>query len=154
MNNIFNTSFEVSLRILIILNTVQTRLSIDRITDLDFIAIYGKDFGVSEYNLHGDNDYRFSEYTSKREIVSQALKELVLGGYIIPHCNKSGFNYSISRSGTMFCESLNDKYAEDFIEIVKSAREKANYYVSRKPEDISKLKKLMLMLATKVNINQ
>ena len=119
MNNIFNTSFEVSLRILIILNTVQTRLSIDRITDLDFIAIYGKDFGVSEYNLHGDNDYRFSEYTSKREIVSQALKELVLGGYIIPHCNKSGFNYSISRSGTMFCESLNDKYAEDFTNIVK-----------------------------------
>ena len=69
--------------------------------------------------MHGDNDYRFSEYTSKREIVSQALKELVLGGYIIPHCNKSGFNYSISRSGTMFCESLNDKYAEDFTNIVK-----------------------------------
>lgn len=121
MNNIFNTSFEVSLRILIIVNTVQTRLSIDRITDLDFIAIYGKDFGVSEYNLHGDNDYRFSEYTSKREIVSQAIKELVLRGYITPHCNKSGFNYSISKEGVAFCESLNDKYAEDFIEIVKKA---------------------------------
>ena len=119
MNNIFNTSFEVSLRILIILNTVQTRLSIDRITALDFISIYGKDFGSSEYNLHGDNDYRFSEYTSKRKIVSQALKELILRGYIIPHCNKSGFNYSISRSGTMFCRSLNDKYAEDFTDIVK-----------------------------------
>ena len=119
MNNIFNTSFEVSLRILIIVNTVQTRLSIDRITDLDFIAIYGKDFGVSEYNLHGDNDYRFSEYTSKREIVSQAIKELVLRGYITPHCNKSGFNYSISKEGVAFCESLNDKYAEDFTDIVK-----------------------------------
>ncbi len=68
MNNIFNTSFEVSLRILIILNTVQTRLSIDRITALDFIAIYGKDFGVSEYNLHGDNDYRFSEYRLYAEL--------------------------------------------------------------------------------------
>ena len=127
MNNIFNTSFEVSLRILIILNTVQTRLSIDRITDLDFIAIYGKDFGVSEYNLHGDNDYRFSEYTSKREIVSQAIKELVLRGYITPHCNKSGFNYSISKEGVAFCESLNDKYAEDFIEIVKKARNTETY---------------------------
>jgi hypothetical protein len=84
VNGVFNTSFEVSLRMLIILNTVQTRLSIDRITALDFIAIYGKDFGVSEYNLHGDNDYRFSEYTSKREIVSQAIKELVLRGYITP----------------------------------------------------------------------
>lgn len=119
MSEIFNSSLEISLRMLIILNTVQSRLSVDRITALDFISIYGKDFGVSEYNLHGDNDYRFSEYTSKREIVSQALKELVLGGYIIPHCNKSGFNYSISRSGTMFCESLNDKYAEDFTNIVK-----------------------------------
>lgn len=119
MNEIFNSSLEISLRMLIILNTVRSRLSVDRIAALDFISIYGKDFGVSEYNLHGDNDYRFSEYTSKREIVSQALKKLVLGGYIIPHCNKSGFNYSISRSGTMFCESLNDKYAEDFTNIVK-----------------------------------
>ena len=119
MSEIFNSSLEISLRMLLILNTVQSRLSVDRIAALDFISIYGKDFGVSEYNLHGDNDYRFSEYTSKREIVSQALKKLVLGGYIIPHCNKSGFNYSISRSGTMFCESLNDKYAEDFTNIVK-----------------------------------
>ena len=119
MSEIFNSSLEISLRMLIILNTVRSRLSVDRIAALDFISIYGKDFGVSEYNLHGDNDYRFSEYTSKREIVSQALKKLVLGGYIIPHCNKSGFNYSISRSGTMVCESLNDKYAEDFTNIVK-----------------------------------
>lgn len=132
MNDVFNTSFEVSLRMLIILNTVQTRLSIDRITALDFIAIYGKDFGVSEYNLHGDNDYRFSEYTSKREIVSQAIKELVLRGYITPHCNKSGFNYSISKNGRTFCESLNDKYAEDFTEIVKRANTLFLEYSDRK----------------------
>lgn len=132
MTDVFNTSFEVSLRILIILNTVQTRLSIDRITALDFIAIYGKDFGVSEYNLHGDNDYRFSEYTSKREIVSQAIKELVLRGYITPHCNKSGFNYSVSKNGTIFCESLNDKYAEDFTAIVKKANTLFLEYSDRK----------------------
>ena len=28
---------------------------------------------------------------------------------------------SISKEGVAFCESLNDKYAEDFIEIVKKA---------------------------------
>ena len=38
MNNIFNTPFEVSLRILIILNTVKNRVSIERITALDFIS--------------------------------------------------------------------------------------------------------------------
>lgn len=132
MNDIFNSSFEVSLRMLIIFNTVQSRLSIDRITALDFIAIYGKDFGVSEYNLHGDNDYRFSEYASKRKIVSQAIKELVLRGYITPHCNKRGFNYSISKNGTMFCESLNDKYAEDFTDIVEKANLQFLEYSDRK----------------------
>ena len=132
MNDVFNSSFEVSLRILIILSTAQSRLSIDRITALDFIAIYGKDFGASKYNLHGDNDYRFSEYTSKREIVSQAIKELVLSGYITPHCNKSGFNYSISKNGTTFCESLNDKYAEDFTGIVKNANAIFRDYSDRK----------------------
>ena len=55
MKEVFNTSFEVSLRILIILNIVKIRLSIDRISALDFISIYGKDFGVSKYNLHGNN---------------------------------------------------------------------------------------------------
>lgn len=132
MNDVFNSSFEVSLRMLIILNTVSGRLSIERITALDFIAIYGKDFGVSEYNLHGDNDYRFSEYTAKRKIVSQALKELVLRGYITPHCNKSGFNYSISKIGKMFCEALNDRYAEDFTDIVKKTNLQFLGYSDRK----------------------
>ena len=48
MKDIFNTTFEVSLRILIVLNVTQTRLSIDRVSAMDFMAIYGKDFGVSE----------------------------------------------------------------------------------------------------------
>lgn len=132
MSEVFNSSFEISLRMLIILNTVQSRLSIDRITALDFISIYGKDFGVSENNLHGNNEYRFSEYASKREIVSQALKELVLRGYITPHCNKSGFNYSVSKNGTIFCESLNDKYAEKFTNIVKKANLQFLEYSDRK----------------------
>lgn len=30
-------------------------MTIDRITAYDFMTIYGKDFDVSEKNLHGDN---------------------------------------------------------------------------------------------------
>ena len=40
-----------------------------------------------------------------------------LGGPI--NCQRQ--DYSISKEGIAFCESLNDKYAEDFIEIVKKA---------------------------------
>lgn len=131
MKDIFNTSFEASLRILIILNTVKKRVSAERITALDFISTYGKDFGVSKYNLHGDNDFRFSEYTLKREIVSESIKELVLKGYINPHCNKNGFNYSISENGTAFCEALNDNYAEEFAVIVNKSNEVYQNYSDR-----------------------
>ena len=132
MTEVFNTPFEVSLRILIVLNVAQARLSVDRISALDFISIYGKDFGVTDYNLHGDNDYRFSEYASKREIISQVIKKLVLIGYISPHCNKNGFNYSISKNGALFCESLNDEYAENYAAIVKKAHTMFFDYSDRK----------------------
>lgn len=131
MKEIFNTPFEVSLRILIIMKVIHTRLSVDRITAMDFISTYGKDFGVSEQNLHGNNNFRFSEYASKRKIITEAIKNLVLRGYINPHCNKSGFNYSISNSGIAFCESLNDDYAEELTHIVKSANDLYHNYSDR-----------------------
>ncbi len=132
MKEVFNTSFEVSLRILIILNIVKIRLSIDRISALDFISIYGKDFEVSKYNLHGNNSYRFSEYTSKRFLISHAIRNLVLMGYIVPYYSKSGFTYSISKTGVLFCESLNDEYAENYTAIAKKAYIKFLDYSDRK----------------------
>lgn len=132
MSDIFNTPFEVSLRILIILNTVKSRVSAERITAFDFISTYGKDFGVSEYNLHGDNSFRFSEYTLKRKIISESLKELVLKGYVNAYCNKNGFNYSISKSGTDFCNALNDNYAEEFATIVNKSNKVYQKYSDRK----------------------
>lgn len=129
---IFNTSFEISLRILIILNVTQSKVSADRISALDFITIYGKDFGVSNYNLHGDNDFRFSEYSSKREIVSRALKRLVLTGSILPHFDNNGFKYSISENGIAFCQALNDEYAEKYMTIAKKANSIFSSYSDRK----------------------
>lgn len=132
MTYIFNTPFEISLRILLIINTVKSKLSTERIAALDFIATYGKDFGVSEYNLHGDNSFRFSEYTIKREIICKSIKELVLKGYIVPHYGKNGFSYSISKNGVSFCENLNDDYAEKFTTNVNKAKIVYQKYSDRK----------------------
>lgn len=119
MNELFNSPFELSLRVLIILNTAQSRLTIDKIVAYDFISTYSSDFGISEFNLHGNNSYRFSEYTTKRIIITQAIKNLVVEGFVLPHCNKGGFSYSISLAGKNFCSSLNDDYANKFAQIVQ-----------------------------------
>ena len=72
MNNIFNSPFELSLRIMILMRVRKSRVTVDWLSCLDFVTTYGKDFGISEFNLHGDNEYRFSEYAAKREIIGIA----------------------------------------------------------------------------------
>ena len=131
VNELFNSSFELSLRVLIILNVAHARLSIDRIVAFDFISTYGCDFGISESNLHGNNDYRFSEYATKRIIITQSIKNLVLEGFVLPYCNKGGFSYSISPTGKKFCSSLNDDYANDFTQIVQQTVDVFSNYSDR-----------------------
>lgn len=109
-----------------------SRVTVDWLSCLDFVITYGKDFKISEFNLHGDNDYRFSEYAAKREVVGRAVKELVLRGYIKPHCNKSGFYYSITSSGIKLCEALNDEYAENYEKIAEKAISYFANYTDRK----------------------
>ena len=85
---------------MLILSTIPTKgVTIDRIAAYDFITIYGKDFGVSENNLHGDNNFNFSELSSKREICAAGVKELVLDGLIIVQRSQNGFLYSLTSAG-------------------------------------------------------
>ena len=49
MNEIFNSSFETGLRVLLLLSSIRPQAAtIDRITAYDFTTIYGRDFGVSK----------------------------------------------------------------------------------------------------------
>jgi hypothetical protein len=122
MSNLFNSELEFSLRILMILNTsMHKKMTIDKLAGIDFITVYGKDFGVSDYNLHGENNLKFSEYLNRRSSIIQAMKGLVLQGYVLVFCFKRGFFYGISDSGKTYCEKLNDDYSIEYLNIVPKA---------------------------------
>lgn len=119
MSNIFNTEFELSMRILLILNVNdRKKRTIDNLVGIDFITVYGKDFGVSNYNLHGDNNYRFSEYTTRRDMFFKTIKNLVIQNLVEVSCLKSGFFYKITEEGKYFCNALNDDYAVEYTTIL------------------------------------
>ena len=120
MITVFNSDFEFSLRILQILNqTRETGLSIDRLIGIDFITVYGRDFGVSEYNLHGNNNFRFSELSCRRDLIKSSIKYLALNRLIQVEFDKDGYLYSISESGELFCSKLNNSYIDEYQRIVK-----------------------------------
>ena len=51
-------------------------MTIDRLIAYDFISLYGRHFDLAEANLHGENEYGFSELSARRAVMQAALKEL------------------------------------------------------------------------------
>lgn len=113
-NKLFNSAFENSLRILLLLAEFNCGQSLDKIYATDFMVSYGATFGVSESDLNGDNQYKFSEFASRREIVRQALKQLVLDGLVWPDNSAAGILYSITDVGREYSATLESEYAEEY----------------------------------------
>ncbi len=120
-NNLFNSPFEMSLRIILLLSTVpKEKFSVDRIIGLDFISCYAADFGLPFSNLHGDNGYRYGEIVGRRLLVQEAVKNLVTSGLIEVTINR-GYQFSITDCGKKYAIGMETDYARDYKETAKAA---------------------------------
>ena len=116
MNSLFNTPFELSIRVLLLVYTYNQPISFKRILISDFITTYGKDFGISAMNLNGDNTFRFSEFIARRSLIQQAIKSLVIQELLNPTKNEFGFSYSLTKSGKEIIPQFVSIYAEKYLE--------------------------------------
>ena len=114
MIRLYNSVNEVKLRVLLLLDeTIKYPLTEDMILAMDFISVYGKDFGICEENLHGDNSYKYSELASRKEVINQSIKRLFLEGLIDVDTSK-GYRYSINDSGIDFISHIYNDYTEEY----------------------------------------
>ena len=116
MSRLFNSTFENSLRLLLLLYEYDLPQTLDKLYAVDFMTLYGKTFGLAEKNLNGDNDFQFSEFASQRQLVQEALKELVLNGMAEAVSYKEGLSYIITPEGEDYCESLESEYSKEYRE--------------------------------------
>ena len=121
MDSVFNTPFEVSLRVMLVLAADEEPKTADMVATTDFITVYGKNFGFSEENLHGDNNYGFGEFAARRLLVKKALKSLVVDGLIDISNSDGGFHYAANEIGICYCLSFRSEYAREYREAVKQA---------------------------------
>ena len=113
--NALASSFELSLRILLMLDILDDRaVDEEQIAAIDFIAVYAADFGILDENLHGYGTYRFSEYPARRKIVSEALKGLVPDGYVELRPNTDGYDFAITDKGRSLCARFSNGYASEY----------------------------------------
>lgn len=124
MTQIFNTNFEVSRRILLLLSAFDRELDIDIITVLDLIVTYSKNYDLGDENLHGDNELSFSEITARRQLTSHALKDLAFKNLIDVEVSANGFIYKINKKGLVLCESMTSIYSVEYLREAKKLNEK------------------------------
>lgn len=123
-NNIFNSSVELTLRVLLVLSHF-SNLNVDQIAIVDFKATYGKYFGNSEYNLHGDNEFGLQEYGLRRQKISNSIKKGVLQGIITyREIAKKGFLYSLSIDGKSIVNNFpkEDLYFKEYNAALKNIK--------------------------------
>lgn len=122
MNNVFNSLKENIQRVLLNL-LVNNQLSINRLILIDYISLYGKDFGVSEININGDGPYNLTEYVTKRTQLKEAVNYLVRNGFVHAEINNKKFVFRLSDKGLEYCNSFKSDYAIDYIDQVTITKE-------------------------------
>lgn len=116
----------MKLRIILLMSNDATHFfSLDKIIALDFISCYGKEFAISNSNLHGDNCYMCGEFANRRYLAYKAIKELLGSGYIDIKL-ESGYKYHITANGKEIAKQFVSSYAGQYLSTAKQSIDK--YY--------------------------
>ncbi len=111
---VFNTTFEVSMRLLILLNSLKQPIDEEKILYLDFISVNARNYGFDADNLNGDGLYMLNELTSQRTLIKESIKSLVRQDFISVISTEYGFNYMIKNDGRILCEQMQSDYSKQY----------------------------------------
>lgn len=104
------------MRILLALSVSGKPRTIDMIAAMDFISVYGKTFGLTNENLHGENYYKYGEFTARRTIIKKAIRQLLISDMIDVYEKEDGYYFNLNDAGEAYCSSLNSEYANEYVQ--------------------------------------
>lgn len=120
---LFGSSFETSLRILLLLDELHLALDETQICCIDFMAIYGADFDLLDENLHGNGLFRFSEFSAKSLVIAETIKHLVVKSLIRFVSTQTGYSYAINDAGRNAIARISDSYEKEYRIAVRAVQD-------------------------------
>lgn len=123
-NSLFNSTFEMSLRILLLLSSDEDKYySAEKVMILDFINCYSADYNLPYPNLHGKNKYKFGELANRRNLTYESIRSLVTKGLIKVEVD-NGYKFSITDIGKKYVGLMESDYAEEYKKIALASIKK------------------------------
>lgn len=115
-SSVFNSVYETSMRLVLLLFAFDAPLSSEELFVFDFVATYGKEFGLTDVSLNGDSEFTLSKATLRRKRVMETISYLVRNGYVTPVIAKSETKFELTDKGNEFYKKISQLgYSEKYI---------------------------------------
>lgn len=115
-SSVFNSVYETSMRLVLLLFAFDAPLSSEELFVFDFVATYGKEFGLTDVSLNGDSEFTLSKATLRRKRVMETISYLVRNGYVTPVIAKSETKFELTDKGNEFYKKISQLgYSEKYL---------------------------------------
>ena len=115
-SSVFNSVYETSMRLILLLYAFGGPLSSEELFVFDFVATYGKEFGLTDVSLNGDSEFTLSKATLRRKRVMESISYLVRNGYITLIAEENETKYELTERGNEFYKKISQTgYSEKYM---------------------------------------
>lgn len=125
---IYNTAYEIGIRILILLGQSTKELDLQRIIFYDYLMIHYNDVNAAYESLHPDNPYHATELFVRRKLVQDALKLIGQKGLVEVKLSNKGIQYNITSLGINCLSYFESEYFTKLSEYSRLVIEEFNNY--------------------------
>lgn len=116
MNNIFNSPFEMGVRMVYLLLSLYPRkVDLQKLVYLEYATVYSEDLG-GPMSLHTPVPMRGGEHICKREIIEHGLHLMSARSFIDITYQSTGIYYSAGENGPALVGLIGGTYATQLLE--------------------------------------
>jgi hypothetical protein len=113
MSDVFNTPFELGVRMVYLLMALYPRkVDLQRLVYFDYAAIYSADLDGPE-SLHTPVPLRGGEYTSRREVIEEGLYLMAQRAFVDVEAGADGISFQLGENGPALVGLIGGDYSSE-----------------------------------------
>ena len=120
---ILNGNFEVALRLLAILTTCKTAMTVERLSVYSYFTLYLSDYKSDEDSMHPEIPYRNSSFINSNDVIMQALEMLLMRGLVECDVTNASLKFKSTELGEALYGQIYGDYKKKLVTSIKDAHQ-------------------------------